>query len=417
MRIVVLGAGVVGLSAAHALARDGHEVTVADGEAGPGLGTSYANGGQLSYSYVAPLAGPGVLGKVPFWLLDPDGPLHFRPRADPHQWRWLLAFVRACNATTAERTTSRLLLLAHLSRALLRDLVAREALEFGWAPSGKLVVQPDAAAMAGARRQIDLQARLGGSEQRLLDRDACLALEPALAGIAHRIAGGVFTPSEEAGDAHLFCEALHAAMLSPNLAVRFLWRAEVRQLLRVGGRVAAAVTSQGILEADAFVLALGNGARALARPLGIALPIYPLKGYSLTLPIAGDAAAPRVSVTDSARKVVYARLGNTLRVAGMADIVGEDRRFDERRLDLLVRQAREAFPDAARWNMLEPWVGLRPATPTGLPILGARPEAPNLWLNVGQGALGFTLAMGCARVTADLIARRPPPIPLDGFTG
>jgi D-amino-acid dehydrogenase len=414
MRILVLGAGVVGLCTAYRLARDGHEVTVADAEDGPGLGTSFANGGQLSYSYVAPLAGPGVLGKVPFWLLDPEGPLHFRPRPDPHQWSWLLAFIRACKATTAEQTTRRLLLLAYRSRELMRQTIAREPMEFDHALSGKLVVQPDAAALEGARRQMELQARWG-SEQRLLSRDECLALEPSLAQIAHRIAGGIFTASEEAGDAYRFCEALHGVMQSSNHAVRFVWGATVRQLLRVSGRVAAAVTTKGVLEADAFVLALGNGARELARPLGIRLPIYPLKGYSLTLPIAKDRAAPRISVTDSARKVVYARLGNSLRVAGMADIVGPDKRFDERRLDLLVRQAREAFPEAARWDVLNPWVGLRPATPTGLPVLGASAAAPNLWLNVGQGALGFTLAMGCAEVTADLIAGRTPAIPLDGF--
>ncbi|MBY0338743.1 MAG: D-amino acid dehydrogenase [Acetobacteraceae bacterium] len=414
MRILVLGAGVVGLCSAYRLAREGHQVTVVDAEAGPGLGTSFANGGQLSYSYVAPLAGPGVLGKVPFWLLDPEGPLHFRPRPDPHQWKWLLRFVRACNATTAEQTTRRLLLLAYLSRDLMRDVVATEHLDFDHAKSGKLVVQPSAEAMEGAKRQMELQARWG-SEQQALTREECLAIEPSLVHIAHRIAGGVYTPSEEAGDAFLFCQALTALLQRSNDGVQFVWGAEARQLLRVGGRVVACVTTRGVIEADAFVLALGNGARALAKPLGVDLPVYPLKGYSLTLPIVKDAAAPRISVTDSARKVVYARLGDALRVAGMADVVGPDKSFDERRLDLLVRQAREAFPDAARWDVLTPWVGLRPATPTGLPILGPTRQAPNLYLNVGQGALGFTLAMGCAAVITELLANRPSPIPLDGM--
>lgn len=414
MRVLILGAGVTGLATAYLLAREGHAVTVLDAEPGVGRGTSQANGGQLSYSYVAPFAGPGVIGKVPGWLLDPDGPMRFRPQMDPGQWRWLFGFLRACNAETSERTTRRLLRLAYLSRDLTREVVARREFDFDFAAAGKLVLLPDAAAVEGARRQVALQAEWG-SEQAVLGRDECLALEPALAGIAHRIAGGVHTVSEDAGDCQLFCEGIAATLAASNHAVTFRLGTRVTQIIRAEGRVRGAQTSAGLIEADAVVVALGTGARALLRPLGLRLPITPLKGYSLTLPVTREDAAPRISVTDSAAKVVYARLGGRLRVAGMADLVGYSREFDEKRLSTLVRQARAAFPEAADWTELSPWTGLRPVTPTGLPILGPVPGSEGLFLNLGQGGLGFTLAMGSAALVAAAIEGRPPPIPLDGF--
>jgi len=414
MRTLILGAGVTGLATAHALSAEGHAVTVVDAQPKVGRGASFANGGQLSYSYVAPFAGPGVIGKVPGWLLDPDGPLRFRLQADPGQWKWLIGFLRACNATTAEQTTRRLLLLGYLSRDLLRDLADREGLDFAFAPAGKLVLQPSAAAMEGASRQMALQESWG-TVQRALSREECVGLEPALAGIAHRIAGGVLTESEDAGDCRLFCEGLAASLARSNAGVTFQLGTRVTQLIRADGRIRGAMTSAGVIEADAVVLALGTGARALARPLGLDLPIYPLKGYSLTLPITREDAAPRISVTDSAQKVVYARIGRHLRVAGMADVVGYSPLIEEKRLSTLVRQARAAFPDATDWRELNPWAGLRPATPTGLPILGRAPGTPGLFLNLGQGSLGFTLAMGSAAILAAEIAGRAPPIPLDGF--
>lgn len=414
MRVLILGAGVTGLTTAQALAAEGHAVTVVDAESRAGLGASFANGGQLSYSYVAPFAGPGVIGKVPGWLLDPDGPLRFRPRLDPGQWKWLIAFLAACNPTTAETTTRRLLLLSMLSRDLMAEFARRAAFDFAFAPAGKLVLQPDAAAMAGARRQVELQAGLG-TAQHVLSREECLALEPALATIAHRIAGGIHTPGEDAGDCRMFCEGLAQSLTRSNAAVTLQRGTRVTQLIRAEGRVRGAVTTAGVMEADAVVLALGVGARALARPLGLDLPIYPLKGYSLTLPIARDEAAPRLSVTDSAAKVVYARLGQSLRVAGMADVVGYSTALEEKRLSTLIRQARAAFPEATDWQTLNPWAGLRPATPTGLPLLGQAPGHPGLFLNLGQGSLGFTLAMGSAAILAAEIAGRPPPIPMDGF--
>ena len=413
MRIIVLGAGVVGLATAYRLARDGHSVTVLEGEAQPGLATSRANGGQLSYSYVAPFAGAGVIGKIPGWLLDADGPMRFRPDFTRAQALWLLGFLRACNAATSAYTTAALLRLAYLSRDELHALLAREALDFAFARSGKLVVYSDSAGLEGAKRQMATQAALG-SEQHALTAAECLTLEPALGHIGARLVGGIHTPSEEAGDCHLFCLGLERVLRRSNFDVTFHFNTRVTQLLTAGGRVVGAATAQGVHEADAFVLALGNGARALATPIGVDLPIQPLKGYSFTLPITGP--APSISITDASAKVVYARLGDSLRVAGMADVVGLDTRFDNRRLDTLLRQAQATFPQASHWRELRPWTGMRPATPTGLPMLGPTARWPNLHLNLGQGSLGFTLAMGSAAIIADLLAGRPAPIIMDGLS-
>jgi D-amino-acid dehydrogenase len=411
MKALVLGGGVVGLAAAYFLARDGHEVTVVERNSGVGLETSYANGGQLSYSYVAPLAGPGVLPKIPPWLLRRDAPLRLQPALDPHQWRWCLEFVAACTREQADLTTRRLLRLADYSRALMHEFVATEPARFDYVRNGKLVIYSDAASFDGARRLLDYQASLG-SVQEALDADACLALEPALAALRPRIAGGIYTPSEDAGDCYEFCNGLERILRRDGVA--FLLNTEIRRLLRWRDRLMAVETSAGVIEADRYVLALGAASPALVRPLGIRLPIYPLKGYSLTLPVGPASVAPRISITDFKKKIVYVRLGDELRVAGMADLAGYRAEIDESRVALLADEARAAFPDSSDFSQLKPWCGMRPATPKGTPLLGATPYA-NLLLDCGQGALGFTLAMGCGRIVADLAAGRTPEVPLDGF--
>ena len=413
MHIIVLGAGVIGLTTAHCLAGDGHRVTVVDRAAGPGRGASFANGGQLSYSYVAPLAAMSALRDLPGWLVRRDAPLRLRPQLDPGQWAWCLRFLAACTGAQNRRATEQLLRLSMYSRDQLDALLDASPLAFDHSQTGKLVVYSSADSFRAAQAQMEFQRRLG-CEQSVLDAPACLDLEPALATVAHRLVGGIFTPGEQAGDCRLFCQALEAR-LKAIPTVGLLYGREMRRLLVDGGRVLGVETDAGVLEADAYVLALGTGSPALAAGAGIRLPIYPLKGYSLTVQVRDPGRAPRISVTDSARKIVYAPLGDRLRVAGMADLVGWSDQIDQSRISLLVREARQAFPDASDYLRVEPWSGLRPATPTSVPILGPTPLG-NLWLNVGQGALGFTLAMGSARVVADLVIGRCPAIPLDGLT-
>ncbi len=413
MDIIVIGSGVVGMTTAWRLAHDGHRVTVVDRAAATAQGASHANGAQLSYSYVAPLADPSVWFGLPKYLFGRDSPMRFRPAADPFQYRWLLKFLAACSRAEALATTEKLLRLAYLSRDVLHGAEDIRALDFTWSRAGKLVVQSDAASLAAAAAQAEYQSRFG-SVQQVLDRDACLALEPALRSIAHRISGGIYTADEEAGDAHKLCQGIEAMLSGDNGGVRFRYGAAVRRLLRAGRRLLGVETVDGVLEADAYVLAAGVDSRRLGLNAGLDLPIYPIKGYSLSLPIADDAAAPRISVTDSACKIVYARLGDRLRVAGMADIVGIDTGVDPARLDQLVRQAKAAFPAASSWQQMVPWTGLRPATPKGLPILGDS-GIDNLLLNTGHGALGFTLAFGSAELIAAKLAGRPLPVPERDF--
>ncbi len=401
--VVVVGAGIVGLATARSLARDGWQVTVIDAGQ-PGDGASGGNGAQLSYSYVQPLADPGVWGQLPKLLVSRDSPLRLRPQADPAQWSWLLSFMMACRTRVSRDTTQRLLALAARSRQLFESLRQEEGLDCDFAASGKLVLYPDKAGLASARRQVDLQAALGGAEQRLLSANECADIEPALAHYAGRIAGGVFTPSECAVDGGQLCVALHQRLRDQGVA--FLLGQRVRGWRQAQGQVHAVQLDSGEVQADAFVLAAGTGSVALARDLGLKLPVYPLKGYSITVPVqaATASATPRVSITDLARKVVFARLGDRLRVAGMAELVGHDRSVDPARIASLTATTRDVFPQLNLSGDLRAWAGLRPATPRGLPLIGRVDKAPaNLWLNTGHGALGLTLAMGSADRLRELL--------------
>jgi D-amino-acid dehydrogenase len=401
MRVCVLGAGIAGLAAAWQLQADGHDVTIID-RAGAGAGASGANGAQLSYAYVQPLADPAIWAQLPRLLFSRNSPLTLRPRWDLDQWRWGAAFLAACRAGVSTQSTVQLLALAAESRLAFERLLSQQAIDCDFSATGKLVLYSDERSFAHARRQLVLQQGLG-VEQHAASAAESVEIEPALAGYRSRIAGAIHTPGECAADCYKVCQELLRLMQARG--VRTMFDTEVTGLVPRRGGVAAVRTAAGMVEADAFVVALGSASARLARSQGLYLPVYPLKGYSLTLPT--NAAAPKVNVTDAARKVVFARIGLRLRIAGMAELVGDDLSIPASRTHSLVAAAQAVFGEVGDFSQCEAWAGLRPATPTGLPIIGRHPKGPsNLLFNTGHGALGFTLAFGSALRIATLL--RPP---------
>ena len=411
-RVCVLGAGIVGSATAYALARDGWQVTLVDAHNRAGQGASKANGGQLSYSYVEPLATPTALRSLPRWLLSADSPLRWRPRAEAAHLRWLIQFIAACRWPQVQATTDALLGLSFLSRKVLHrwlDEVPGLRESARHAQPGKLVIFRDPAYRAAAQRQIDWQSG-HGCRQHIADAAECLALEPALAATGGgTIAFGVWTADEEVADAAQLAEGLATAS---GAALRLGRKALA--LEQRGGRIVALRCENETIEADHFVLAGGPASSGLLQPLGMALPIEPIRGYSVTLPIVNEAAAPRVSITDNGRKLVHARLGDRLRVAGFAELCGPHPVVDQRRIDALCTAVEQTFPGACDVGSPAPWAGLRPATPSGRPMVGGTRIA-NLWINAGQGALGLTLASGSAEHLAALMAGRTAPLPTGNF--
>jgi D-amino-acid dehydrogenase len=401
---VVIGGGVVGLTTAWALLERGHAVTLVERDGEVAQGASRANGGQLSYRYVSPLADAGVPLKALRWLLDPDGPLRFKPEASRAQWAWLVAFLRNCRGPVNRRTTERLLALGAYSQASFARLQAEAQLgdSIALRAPGKLVVYRKPAEFAGVAARVK-----GSGAEQALSHDDCVALEPALADTEATLAGGIFTPGEAVADCHAFCTALYDR-LGQHERFRGRLGARVEGLQRDDqGGVLGVKTELGGIGADAVILA--------AAAVGVELPLYPLKGYSLTAPIQPGHRPPEVSVTDFEKKILYARIGDELRIAAMVDLVGDDLSLDAGRLASLQRSVRATFPHAADYDRATPWAGLRPATPSGAPILGAS-GVPGLWLNVGHGALGFTFSFATANIVAELVSGRASPLPLEGLT-
>ena len=405
MRVCVMGAGIVGLASAYALSIAGHEVTVID-RARPGAGASGGNGAQLSYSYVQPLADPGIWAQLPKLLLLPSSPLKIRPKLDVHQWRWSLQFLAACNAGASRSTTVALLQLALESRQGFDTMLAQEKLAVDFSSTGKLVLFSCAQSFAAGRRQMLLQRELG-SVQEAVSAKRCIEIEPALESYQSNIAGAIYTPTECAADCQKTCDGLVALLTSRG--VKFLLNTPIEKIQTKAGAVVAVETPQGEIQADQYVLALGAASAPVARQLGVYLSIYPLKGYSITVdvdesPHSAPRSAPLVSVTDSSRKVVFARIGSRLRVAGMAELAGYDTHVVMKQIESLKASAQALFPRASQFAELNAWAGLRPATPTAQPLIGKHAKGPrNLMFNVGHGALGFTLAFGSAARVARLL--------------
>jgi D-amino-acid dehydrogenase len=409
-QVIVIGGGVVGLTSAWWLLEAGFGVTLLERAPAVGTAASYRNGGQLSYRYVSPLADQGVPLKAIQWLFQKDGPLRFRPEADLRQWRWLASFLGNCRADINLRTTAKLLELGELSRKAMARLELNVPLdEFAWRDAGKLIVYRSQKQFSAAARRTAPAATC-----EVLSAAECVAREPALAAAEPLLAGGLYNRGEAVADCHAFCEAL-GARLRAHPGFRGIVQGAARRFVTAANKVTLLDTSAGLLAADAFVLAAGIQSRTLAATAGLYLPLYPLKGYSLTAPVRATDCAPEISVTDFERKVLYARIGDKLRVAAMVDMVGEDLTLDRKRIAGLTRQVRETMPHAADFDHISPWAGLRPATPDSAPIVGATAFS-NLWLNVGHGPLGFTFACGTASLLADLMRGKAPPFALDGLT-
>jgi D-amino-acid dehydrogenase len=406
-QVCIIGGGVIGLASAYALVRAGHEVTVIDARESLGSETSFANGGQLSYRYVAPLADAGVPLQAIGWLLRGDSPLKLRPRLDPQQWRWMAAFLGACRGSVNQRNAAHLLRLASLSQGTLQQWREDDRLDgFDWRRNGKLVTFRNANSFEHARSKVtDIL------QQQVLSAADCARLEPALAGDG--FVGGIYTPNEEVADCHGFCQRL-AVRLAASGRCRFVLGRKVTGIRHADGAVQAIELGDEVMPVDQLVLAAGHRSAELGLP-GLSLPLYPLKGYSLSVPIGAQHQAPNVSITDYDRKIVYARIGEQLRVAAMVDIVGFDASLEPKRLALMKRQAVETFPLAGDYAHAVEWAGMRPATPTGVPLIGASVYR-NLWLNLGHGALGFTLASGSGQLLAELIGHHIPSIDMQGLT-
>ncbi len=406
MRVLVLGSGVVGVTSAWYLARAGHEVTVLDRQPGPGMETSFANAGQVSPGYSAPWAGPGIPIKAMKWLMMRHRPLVFWPQAGGGLYPWLVRMLANCTEEAYATNKARMVRIAEYSRDALMALRAETGIQYDQRMHGTLQ-------LFRTHKQLDAVAadvavlRQSGVAHELLDMAGCIAAEPALARVAQKFVGGLRLPGDETGDAFLFTQRL--AERAAALGVVFRQGVSIERIEATGGEITGVVTSQGRFTADRYVVALGSHSTALLRPLAVSIPVYPVKGYSLTLPVRDANAAPVSTVMDETYKIAVTRLGDRIRVGGTAELAGFSLRLRKPRRETLEHTLTDLFPDAGNPAEAQFWTGLRPMTPDGTPIVGPT-RYRNLFLNTGHGTLGWTMACGSGRVLADLVSARAPEI-------
>lgn len=412
MKVLILGGGVIGVTTAWYLSEAGHEVTVVERQPQPALETSFANGGQVSWSSATPWAAPDIPFKALKWLLKPHSPLVLRPRFDLRMWKWLLQMLGNCTAARFARNRERMLRLARYSHECLMALRRETGIDYDHSTRGLLTLFRDARSFEESRKDTALLERLAVPVE-VLDRAACIAHEPALQAATDKIIGGLYFPADESGDCRKFTSAL--AQRAVDKGVRFLASTEITRLATSGDSVEGVLTRAAKLTADAYVLACGSYSPLLLRPLGVRLPVYPVKGYSMTLPLADGATAPTGTLSDETYKVVLTRLGDRLRVAGTAELAGFDLKLRPFRFATLEHVVRDLFPQAMNVTGVEYWCGLRPMTPDNPPVLGRTPYR-NLWLNTGHGTLGWTMACGSGQVLAALVSGRDPGVDLSGLT-
>ncbi|SFC07064.1 D-amino-acid dehydrogenase [Polaromonas sp. OV174] len=413
MRVIVLGSGLLGVSSAWYLSQLGHEVTVIDRQTSPAAETSHANGGQISVSHAEPWANPSAPFKVLKWLGKEDAPLLFRLRADTRQWAWGLQFLRECTPARTRHNIRQIVQLGTYSRDMLQQLRQDTGIQYDQRTQGILHFYTSQQEFEGALEP-SRQMRELGCERRVISADEAVAIEPALATIRGQLAGATYTAEDESGDARKF--TLELAKLCEARGVRFLMGHHITRLVKTGDQISQieATDPQGRylqLTADSYVLAAGSFSPALAEPLGLKLPIYPAKGYSVTLPVIDSSRAYEVSLTDDEFKLVFSRYTSQgedrLRIAGTAELNGYDRQLNEARCQAIVRRVQKLFPGAADVDRAQFWSGLRPATPSNVPLIG-QSRISNLFLNTGHGTLGWTHACGSGKAVADIVSGRVP---------
>ncbi|PAY03759.1 MULTISPECIES: D-amino acid dehydrogenase [Bradyrhizobium] len=406
MKVLVLGSGVIGVTSAYYLARAGHEVTVIDRQPKPALETSFANAGEVSPGYSSPWAGPGVPVKAVKWLLMKHGPLVIRPKLDPVMWLWLLKMLRNCTTARYAVNKARMIPIAEYSRDCLQALRNEIGIRYDERAKGTLQLFRYQQQLDGTGDDIAVLKQYGVPFE-VLDREGCIAAEPALAGVKQKFAGGLRLPHDETGDCHMFTQAL--ALEAEKIGVRFNFNVGIDGLNADASRITGVATSAGVMTADAYVLALGSHSPHLVRPLGISLPVYPVKGYSITVPIKDASGAPESTVMDESYKVAITRLGDRIRVGGTAEISGYSTKLYDARRATLDHSLTDLFPRGGDLAKATFWCGLRPMTPDGPPVIGAT-RFDNLHLNTGHGTLGWTMACGSGRVLADMLSGKTPEI-------
>ncbi len=406
MKIIVLGAGVVGTTTAWYLSQAGHDVTVLDRQPAAGMETSFANAGQVSPGYSAPWAGPGVPLKAVRWMMMTHRPLVIRPLLDGFMWRWMALMLRNCSEAAYHVNKARMVRLAEYSRDCLKALRTDTALHYDDRQRGTLQLFRTQKQMDHVHEDTSVLDE-GGVSYEVLDTAGCIAAEPALAHAHGSFLGGLRLPGDETGDAHQFTQGL--ATNAAARGVTFRYGVAVTGLEHEAGRITAVLAGGERFTADRYVVAFGSFSRKLLAPLGIDIPVYPVKGYSITIPIEDPAAAPVSTVMDETYKVAITRLGDRIRVGGTAELAGFSAVLSEPRRATLAYSVSDLFPKGGDVHKATFWTGLRPMTPDGTPIIGPT-RFDNLWLNTGHGTLGWTMACGSARVLADLMSGRPPEI-------
>ncbi|MET4020643.1 D-amino acid dehydrogenase [Bradyrhizobium sp. S3.2.12] len=412
MKVLILGSGVIGVTSAYYLARAGHEVTVVDRQPEPALETSFANAGEVSPGYSSPWAGPGVPVKAIKWLLMKHGPLVIRPKLDPVMWVWLSKMLRNCTSARYAVNKSRMIPIAEYSRDCLRDLRRDIGIQYDERSQGTLQLFRHQAQLDGTGEDIAVLKQYGVPFE-VLSREGCIVVEPALAAVKEKFAGGLRLPQDETGDCHMFTQAL--AKHAEALGVRFMFNTGIDRIVTDGARVSGVVTSAGTLQADAYVLALGSWSSRLVAPLGISLPVYPVKGYSITVPIKDASGAPESTVMDESYKVAITRLGDRIRVGGTAEISGYSSQLYDARRAALDHSLTDLFPRGGDLSKATFWSGLRPMTPDGPPVIGPT-QYGNLHLNTGHGTLGWTMSCGSGRVLADMLSGKKPEVDVSALT-